>query len=101
MIVIDTESELYQPCVQIAASIIGVGASLIVRTFCNNVMDSRYPTGSTRALMKAGRFGLETLTMVDVSSIMKDQIDDWVEAYNDFATTYNQAKAVENANQMR
>jgi flagellar capping protein FliD len=32
---------------------------------------------------------------------MKDQIDDWVEAYNDFATTYNQAKAVENANQVR
>lgn len=101
MIVIDTKSELYQPCVQIAASIIGVGASLIVRAWCNNVMDSRYPTGSTRTLMKVGRFGLETLTMTDVSSIMKDQIDGWVEAYNDFATTYNQAKAVENANQAR
>ena len=92
MIVIDTNSKYYQPCSQIAASVIGFGASLIVRTFCNNVIDSRSSTGSKRTIMKAGVVGLETVALYDVSSMMKEQIDTMVDAYNDFAITYNRAK---------
>ena len=91
MIVIDTNSKYYQPVSRGIACVIGFGANLIVNTLCNAIINSRYTTGPKRTLMKCGAIGLETIAMYDVSTAMKNEIDEFVEKYNEFATVHNSA----------
>ena len=99
MIKIDKNHDLYPMVADIISAIFGFGASLLTSSFCNSIISTKDCGSVKKGVLKLGAFGLETITMYTVSSTMRNEIDEYVDKYNelaDFADTYKESKETNN-----
>lgn len=92
MIIINKESNLYPVVANVVSCIFGFGASILVGGFCNSLISSQQP-GVKKAIMHTGKYGLECISMYEVSSQVRCEIDELVDGYNDFAKAMNLMKS--------
>lgn len=98
MIRINKDSEWYSIAADLLASLFGAGAVALTHGFCNGMINNSNAGGFTKFGMKAGRLGLETITMYEVSTAMRKEIDELVDAFNDISgvvETYKENKSLE------
>lgn len=95
LIRINKDSDWYPIVADCIATAIGFGAMTIVGAFCNNIINKQ-ESGAIKTLgMKAGKIGLETMTVYSVASEMRGEIDEMVDGINDIlgvAETYRKEK---------
>lgn len=94
MFKIDKEHELYPAIADIAASLFGLGASILVGSFCGSLISVQENQSSAlkAAACKLGKVGLETITMYTVSSTMRSEIDDTVDGINEISEVWDTYK---------
>ena len=96
MITINKDSKYYPVVADTISAIIGTGASMIVRSFCNAIVDTCPESKPKKSIMKLGIFGLETVTLYDVASEARSTIDSLVDGYNDLAQAINEYNEYKN-----
>jgi len=93
MIKINTESNGYSVVADMLATFIGAGASMIVGSVCNGIIGVNNDAGFGKTTaMKAGKIGLETLTIYSIAPRMRNEIDDLADLYNHVADVVNDYK---------
>ena len=100
MIKIDKNHDAYSKVADIIAAVFGFGASLLTSSFCNSIISTKDCGPAKKGVLKLGAFGLETITMYTVSSTMRNEIDEYVDKYNelsDFVDVYKENKESEKA----
>ncbi len=97
MIRINKDSDWYSVIADCIATALGFGASAIIGSFCNTVIDSSNCGGFKKFGMKAGKYGLETLTVYGTASRMRSEIDDISDGINELMGVIETYQAEKNA----
>lgn len=89
MIKINKDSDWYPVVANAVSTFVGFGSMLIVGALSRSVIDNSNQSGFKKLAMTSGVCGLETMTIFSVSSMMREQIDDLVDGYNEIAEAIN------------
>ena len=85
MIRINTESENYDLVANIISTIVGIGASALVGTFCDNIIQNNANTSNDVTKMRIGRAGFKFITVNAVSNHTRSNLDDLAHGWNAIA----------------
>lgn len=98
MIKINTESQAYDIIANTLATVIGFAGSALVGAFSDSIISTNAQDSSAikKIWLKGGKLGLETITTYTVARKMREEIDDFVDLFNDISGVASEYMAQKN-----